>query len=118
MVQVAALMLPFFSLALRGVAVLGLGLGLGLGCSVPVTAVPVGGSRADATITMAYEYDEFDIPVLDPAQMHNDAKARCQGWGYTDAQAFAGVVRDCIRRGEISCFRWRVSVQFQCLGTP
>ena len=112
MVQSPAMKLPFFSLALRAVAV------LGLGCSVPVTAVPVGGSRADATITMAYEYDEFDIPVLDPAQMHNDAKARCQGWGYTDAQAFAGVVRDCIRRGEISCFRWRVSVQFQCLGTP
>ena len=87
-------------------------------CTVPVTAAPVGGSRADATITMAYEYGAFEQPQLNRVQMHDDARARCQSWGYTEAQAFAGGVRDCIHRGESMCLRWRVSVQFQCLDTP
>lgn len=61
-----------YLLALRAVAVLG----LCLGCSVPVTAAPVGGSHADATITMAYEYGPFENPQVNRAQMHEDARAR------------------------------------------
>ena len=67
---------------------------------------------------MAYEYGALEIPLVNPTQMHEDARARCQGWGYTEAQTFAGQTHECIRWGYSDCLRWRVSVLYQCLDTP
>ena len=89
-----------YLLALRAVA----GLGLCLGCSVPVTATSVGSSRADAIITMAYEYGPFENPQVNRAQMYEDARVRCQSWGYTEAQAFAGQTRECIWPDGSACW--------------
>ena len=35
------------------------------GCAVNKQLVPTGGSRADGTVTLAFEYGIFDAPRLD-----------------------------------------------------
>ena len=87
------------------------------GCSAVKRATPMGGSRADGTIEMGYEQGEFQTVEIDWATADREAKARCQSWGYTDAQRFGGMKRVCNQPGGFSgCARHMVSVQYQCLG--
>jgi hypothetical protein len=49
-------------------------------CVSPVDKVPllVGGSRADGTITLSYEYTEFEKPVVNFDEARETAEKRCQ----------------------------------------
>ncbi|MCL2029307.1 MAG: YecR-like lipofamily protein [Deltaproteobacteria bacterium] len=81
-----------------------------------------GGSRADATIELSYEYNPAsEIPVLDEQQGLDLAIARCRSWGYRSAEPFGGIKRinnlqryDPIIYGAI--YSTLVTKQFQCLG--
>ena len=66
---------------------------------------------------MGYEQREFQTAEIDWATADREAKARCQSWGYTDAQRFGGMKRVCNQPGGFSgCARHLVSIQYQCLG--
>ena len=83
-------------------------------CSVPVTSAPIGGSRADGTITVAYEYRALTVPTVNRNEMDRQAKERCVRWGYQDAERFGGETRQCTRPDGSNCWRWLVSVQYPC----
>ena len=83
--------------------------------------VPTGGSRADATIELSFEYNpETEIPVQNEQQGLDLAIARCQSWGYRSAEPFGGHKTICTRTmpgafGQ-TCYREMVTKQYQCLG--
>jgi hypothetical protein len=89
------------------------------GCATVVQKqlVPTGGSRADGTVKLSYEYSRFEIPKVDKQQGLIAAKQRCASWGYTGAEAFGGFTRACLIQSGRSCMRWLVSVEYQCTGT-
>lgn len=84
------------------------------GCAVKVASAPVGGSRADGTVTLAYEYGLFQTPEVNWEEMLKQAQDRCARWGYLNAERFGGELRDCIQQGSSGCLRWRVSIEYQC----
>ena len=89
------------------------------GCAAPVTMQAVGGSRSDGTVTLAYQYGLFQRPIVDPGQAYNTAKDFCAGWGYSNAQPFGGDVSQCEQyNGNGTCLLTRVSVTYQCTGSP
>lgn len=81
-----------------------------------------GGSRADATVELAYNYNEATTkPLVDPSEARELALKRCGAWGFTDAEAFGVSKRDCQQFGtgiyqQVCIDRW-VTLEFQCLGT-
>jgi hypothetical protein len=86
-------------------------------CSAPKTMFPVSGSRADGTIKMAYNYQEFESPVVDMRKAKRDAIKKCQTWGYDSAEAFGGQTQRCINGGGFSgCSKTEVVVEYQCMG--
>lgn len=94
-------------------------IGLAAGCAVQKEWTAVGGSRADGTVTMAYEYGMFQSPHVDDAEGAQAAGASCANWGYTMAQPFGGVLRTCeARDGYGNCTQFLVQKKFQCLGAP
>ena len=98
------------------------------------TGFPVGGSRADGTVTLVYEYDRYETYQVNWGDMQKQAQDRCSRWGYLTAEPFGGGIRECIHQeqkkkydycypGEImcleapieyECIRWRVSIEYQC----
>lgn len=86
------------------------------GCAVQKQLVPTGGSRADGTVKLSYEYGLFEQPVLDPQQGYRSAKQRCVAWGYADAEAFGGQITQCINFNQHGCNRWMATMEFQCTG--
>lgn len=84
------------------------------GCTVPVTGVPVTGSRAHGTVTLAYEYGLFELPQPDYAAMLQQAVQRCSQWGYLSAQQFGGESKICSYLDIHGCWQWRVEIQYQC----
>ncbi len=85
------------------------------GCTAKVASAPVGGSRADGTITVAYEYGAFVSPEVDSEEMQKQAQDRYARWGYLTAERFGGGLRDCIHKNSNNlCLRWRVSIEYQC----
>jgi hypothetical protein len=88
------------------------------GCAVQSTLVPTGGSRADGTVRLSYDYGSFQIPKVDEAQGLNSAKARCAAWGYTGAEPFGGQTKSCVSPTLGGCNVFRVTVEYQCTGNP
>ena len=88
------------------------------GCAVQKEMVATGGSRADGTVKLAYEFRSFEKPVLNLQQGTATAAERCKSWGYTGAEPFGGETRVCNDSNREGCTRWQVSVEFQCTGTP
>lgn len=87
------------------------------GCATQKQWSATGGSRADATVKMSYEYNEFEKPVLNDAEAQAMAEARCKTWGYTGAEAFGGVTRQCNAPGGFGgCGQYLVTKEFQCTG--
>jgi hypothetical protein len=84
-------------------------------CATTVSMVPIGGSRSDGTVTMAYEYGMFQKPVVDVDGGARTAAERCSAWGYTSAEPFGGTVSTCVAaNGYGNCLRWRVTATYQC----
>jgi YecR-like lipoprotein len=89
------------------------------GCTVQKELVPTGGSRADATVKLSYEYGMFQRPQVNAAQGESAAQARCAAWGYTGAEPFGGAVTKCeSENGYGDCLRTLVTVTYQCTGIP
>src|SRR5437868_5558445 len=86
------------------------------GCAVQKTLVPTGGSRADGTIELSYEFGSFEQPKIDLAQGAEAASQRCQAWGYTNAEPFGGQKSTCQASNAYGCIQTLVTIQYQCIG--
>jgi len=87
-------------------------------CSVKRDFYAIGGSRADGTIDLAYDFKMFEKSVVNKDQAFAMAKSKCGRWGYNDAEPFGGQVESCqARNGYGDCLRGQVIVKFQCLGS-
>lgn len=87
-------------------------------CAVQKPMVATGGSRADGTVKLSYEYGRFEQPRPDFSQGMRVAQARCAAWGYTGAEAFGGSTKLCNQPSGNGCARWVVTTEYQCIGTP
>jgi hypothetical protein len=89
------------------------------GCAVQEQWAATGGSRADGTVELAYEYQQFQEPEVDDAQGADLAASRCAVWGYTGSEPFGGVMRKCQAFGGYgNCLNWLVTKNYQCTGAP
>lgn len=88
------------------------------GCATPVNWAATGGSRSDGTVKLSYQYGAFQQPVVNNQQGVDLASQKCQAWGYTNAEPFGGATRVCIDSNQYGCDAWRVTAEFQCLGSP
>lgn len=88
------------------------------GCAVQKTLTPIGGSRSDGVVRLAYTYGMFETPKIDSAQAWSAARQRCSAWGYSDAEAFGGQSTACINGTYQGCNMWQVTVEYQCTGQP
>ena|SRR5438045_2652191 len=87
------------------------------GCATVSQMTATGGSRADGIVRLSYEAGNFDKVRIDEATALKTAQARCRTWGYSDAEAFGGVTRQCqSSAGIYGCNRWLVTKEYQCLG--
>ena len=87
------------------------------GCAVNKQLTPTGGSRADGTVKLSYEYGAFEVPKLDGQQGMSAAQQRCAAWGYTGAEPFGGSTQTCSRPSNSGCMGWLVTIEYQCTGT-
>ncbi len=86
-------------------------------CATVKVPQPVSGSRSDATIQLAYEYRKFwERPQVDWEAANRIATERCEAWGYSGAEAFGGGVSECAAYGQNSCYRFFVTITYQCIG--
>ena len=103
LIPIAALM---FALAATG------------GCAVKKSFYANGGSRADGTVDMAYDFAQFEQPVVNMDQAHEIAAQKCRVWGYQDAEMFGGKRQHCNQfNGYGTCIAGQVVIQYQCIGT-
>lgn len=88
------------------------------GCATTKDWAATGGSRADGVVRLSFEVSEFERPQLSDSQAQALASQRCATWGYSGAEAFGGVTRQCNQFGGFGgCARWMVTKEFQCTGT-
>jgi len=88
------------------------------GCAVQSTMVPTGGSRADGTVKLSYDFGALQIPKINEAQGLSAATSRCSAWDYTGAEPFGGSTKTCIDSSMGGCNVFRVTVEYQCTGNP
>ena len=87
------------------------------GCATVSNMTATGGSRADGIVRLSYERGSWDKVNIDEADALRTAQARCQTWGYRDAEAFGGTTRVCNQPGLFGgCGRWLVTKEYQCIG--
>jgi hypothetical protein len=79
---------------------------------------PIGGSRSDGVVRLAFTYGLFEQPKVDPNQAYRAAAQRCAAWGYSDAEAFVCVSTACINGTYQGCNLWQATVEYQCTGQP
>ena len=93
------------------------------GCATVSQMQATGGSRADGIVKLSFEYGMFDKVQLDEASALQTARQRCSVWGYTDAESFGGVTRQCQQYSmSLGCTHWFATREYQCTtgsaGTP
>jgi YecR-like lipoprotein len=88
------------------------------GCAVEKKLIPTGGSRADGTVKLSFEYGAFEVPKLDTTQAMTQAQQRCAAWGYSGADPFGGGIKRCTFGNAYGCNRWLVTYEYQCTGNP
>ena len=87
-----------------------------LGCATQKQWTPIGGSRADGVVRLAFEFSMFERPQVDEQRGLYLAGQRCEAWGYASAEPFGGVTRDCVSSSMGSCELWRATREYQCIG--
>ena len=88
------------------------------GCASTKQWSATGGSRADATVKLSFNYGPFEKPTTSEAEAINLATARCKTWGYTGAEAFGGSTQQCTMPGGMGgCSQFTVTKEYQCTGT-
>lgn len=99
------------------IATLMLATALSSGCAVKKNFYATGGSRADGTVDMAYDFAQFEQPVVSLDQAQGIALQKCAVWGYRQAEAFGGQTTHCDQRdGWGNCVAGQVVVKYQCIG--
>jgi len=93
-----------------------IGLALLAGCAVTKIPVAAGGSRADGTVTMAFQYGGFERPSWNLDQTRQAAASKCAAWGYADAQVFGSQMQNCMAWNAYGCIAWTVTIPYQCVG--
>ncbi|MFC6350519.1 hypothetical protein H7691_12565 [Stenotrophomonas sp. CW117] len=87
------------------------------GCATTKEWSATGGSRSDGVVRLSYTQGEFESVTVNEAQGIDLATRRCATWGYTGAEAFGGVTRQCNQPGGFAgCALWTVTKEYQCLG--
>ncbi|WP_449541999.1 YecR family lipoprotein [Enterobacter ludwigii] len=86
------------------------------GCATQKQMVPMGGSKADGTVRMGFDYGLFEKPVLDKNQAIAAAEQRCKAWGYSGTEPFGGATQTCNQPSSSGCMGWHVETEFQCTG--
>lgn len=87
------------------------------GCAVKKDWACVGGSKADGTVKLAYDYGLFQQVELTPGQAERIAAQRCSAWGYSSSEAFGGAMQTCLSYDpSLGCTAWRVTADYQCTG--
>lgn len=99
------------------IATLMLAIALTSGCAIKKNFYATGGSRADGTVDMAYDFAQFEQPVVNMDQAQNIAQQKCAVWGYREAEAFGGKTTNCNQRdGFGTCVAGQVVIKYQCVG--
>lgn len=102
---------------MRGIIVVSMASVLLSGCAITKDWTATGGSRADGTIKLSYDYGLFEVPKVREEQALDLASQRCIAWGYQSAAAFGGVTTNCSQfDGFNGCARWTVTKEYQCIG--
>lgn len=87
------------------------------GCSSRKDFYATGGSRADGSIDMAYDFKAFETPIVDLKQAESIANNKCAVWGYERAEPFGGKTLNCqARDGFGNCNAGQMIVKYQCIG--
>jgi hypothetical protein len=84
------------------------------GCATSKHWTLSGGNRETGVVRVSYEYPEFKQPELSDAQAMKIANARCNGWGYHEAEPIAGQLRQCSNMNDGNCDLWTVTREYQC----
>ncbi|ODA66232.1 hypothetical protein A7A08_02879 [Methyloligella halotolerans] len=87
-----------------------------ISCAKNKELVATGGSRADGTVDLSYEYAALEKPVVNEAQGLITAQQKCAAWGYSGAEAFGGRKEECQYANEYGCMKYFVTVKYQCTG--
>ncbi|HIF9094903.1 TPA: YecR family lipoprotein [Photobacterium damselae] len=75
-----------------------------------------GGSKSDGTIRLSYQSTLYEKPILDESQALSLAKARCKSWGYSNVEAFGGVITQCQNMDAyLGCTEQLVTKEYQCI---
>lgn len=82
-------------------------------CATPKFPSAMGGSKADGSVTMGFNYNYMEKPVVDWNQTKLEAERKCKAWGYESAEAFGGQKTTCNNR---DCTDKYVAMDYQCLG--
>lgn len=96
----------------------------GAGCAKKVTKMweAAGGSGADATVEVGYTYNpQNELPEANEEQALQEARKRCQAWGYQEAEPFGLIKSNCQQMvfqpfAGMVCTSVLVTKHFQCLG--
>lgn len=76
-------------------------------------------SRTDAIVKVSYERNEFQRSRPEQGQADGLAAKMCAAWGYAGAVQFGSEETICLsRRGFGNCGRRRITLPYQCAGTP
>ena len=106
------------------VAVLLLALGACAGAPVASTPQAISGSKSDGTIRLAYDVIGSGSASVNWQAAEQNALRRCQAWGYSRVDAFAGGTERCteVGRGLLInggvpgvCVRKTFTKDYQCL---
>ncbi len=102
-------------------------LALLVGCTkttVHKTPQATGGSKADGTVRVAYEESATENVIPNWTRAKSNALKRCQAWGYSRVDAFAGTLTECTEMGQGvlfngappgACAKQIVYKDYQCL---
>ena len=86
-------------------------------CQTVKYITATGGSKADATVKLSYQYGQFDQVKIDTNHAIQIAIKRCSVWGYTSAEAFGGSTSICQEYNRYgNCVRTLVTTEYQCIG--
>jgi hypothetical protein len=88
------------------------------GCAAQVQMVPSGGSRADGVINMSFELGALRTPEIDWADAERVATSRCAAWGYSRADVFGTIERQCSDFSpQTGCAIYAYTAKYQCSGS-
>jgi hypothetical protein len=85
------------------------------GCAVNKNWGARGGSKADGIVKLAYSVGLFEQVKLTVGQGLQVAQKRCEAWGYTGAEPFDFLDRQCVSTSNGSCNMWTITQEYQCL---